>query len=179
MRIAESGFSLREMLMAMAVGAIVMVSVGRVLPLLLAQNLQLQQRGQLQVELEQIAHRLQKAVQRAGYCRGQCSGPALTLAAAGSCVLLRWDENSNGRWEGVGSSDSDYYGYRLRNGQLEMQRGVDNCHAGGWERITDPAFMSIETFRLERQGQRLILLLAGRAGNQHVQQERWIEGWNL
>ena len=79
----------------------------------------------------------------------------------------------------VGSSDSDYYGYRLRNGQLEMQRGVDNCHAGGWERITDPAFMSIETFRLERQGQRLILLLAGRAGNQHVQQERWVEGWNL
>ncbi|ORM66632.1 prepilin peptidase-dependent protein [Pantoea rwandensis] len=179
MRIAESGFSLLEMLIAMAVGAILMVSVGRFLPLLLAQNLQLQQRVQLQQELQQLSHTLQKALQRAGYCRGQCSGPALTLAAGGSCLLLRWDENSNGRWEGVASSDSDYYGYRLRNGQIEMQRGVDNCSGSGWERMTDPAFLSIDIFRLERQNKRLMLSLVGRAGKQRVQQETWIEGGNL
>ncbi|WP_058969886.1 prepilin peptidase-dependent protein [Type-D symbiont of Plautia stali] len=177
MRISQEGFSLLEMLIAMAVGAILMVSVGRFLPLLLAENLQLQQRVQLQQELQQVAHTLQKALQRAGYCRGQCSGPALTIAS--NCVLLRWDENSNGRWEGVGSSESDYYGYRLRNGQMEMQRGVEHCNGSGWERMTDPAFLAIDKFRLERQGTRLILQLAGRAGSQRVQQESWIEGWNL
>lgn len=179
MRITEGGFSLLEMLIAMAISAVLMVSVGRFLPLLLEQNLCVQQRVQLQQELHQLSHTLQKALQRAGYCRGHCHGPALILAAAGSCILLRWDENSNGRWEEAGSSESDYYGYRLRNRQLEMQRGVDNCNGSGWERMTDPAFLTIETFRLERQGTRLILHLAGRAGSQRVQQDVWIEGMNL
>ena len=108
MRIAPGGFSLLELLIAMAVGAVLLVSVGRFLPLLLEQNLRLQQRVQLQQELQQVAGSLAKALRRAGYCHGQCSGAALTLVSGGSCVLLRWDENSNGRWEDVGSSDSDF-----------------------------------------------------------------------
>ncbi|WP_343552365.1 prepilin peptidase-dependent protein [Pantoea sp.] len=178
-RVRQSGFSLLEMLIAMAVGAVLMVSVGRFLPLLLEQNLRLQQRVQLQQELQQIANTLHKALRRAGYCHGQCSGSALTLAANGSCVLLRWDENSNGHWEGVGHSESDYYGYRLRSGQLEMQRGVDECNSAGWERLSDPAFLTISAFKLERQGSRLILQLAAKASNQSVELESWIEGINL
>lgn len=177
MRITEAGFSLLEMLIAMAAGAILMLSVGRFLPLLLEQNLQLQQRVQLQLELQQIATTLQKALRRAGYCNGQCSGPALSISR--SCVLLRWDENSNGRWEGVGHSESDFYGYRLRNGQLEMQRGVNECSSSGWERLTDAGFLTVEHFHLERQESRLILQLAGRAGRQYLALEKWIEGSNL
>ncbi|ORM70356.1 prepilin-type N-terminal cleavage/methylation domain-containing protein [Pantoea wallisii] len=179
MRIAERGFSLLEMLLAMAIGAVLMLSVGRFLPLLLAQNLQLQQRVQLQQELQQIAGTLEKALRRAGYCHGQCAGPALTLVAGGSCVLLRWDENSNGRWEGVGHSESDLYGYRLRSGQLEMQRGVDECNSSGWERLTDPAFLVIDSFSVERSHTRLQLQLAGHVGTQDVALVRWIEGLNL
>ncbi|MEB5837811.1 prepilin peptidase-dependent protein [Pantoea dispersa] len=179
MRIAQGGFSLLEMLIAMAIGAVLMVSVGRFLPLLLEQNLRLQQRVQLQQELQQIAGSLAKALRRAGYCHGQCSGAALTLVSGGSCVLLRWDENSNGRWEGVGHSESDYYGYRLRNGQLEMQRGVDECNSNGWERITDPAFLTLSTFRVERQGSRLLLQLAATAGRQQAELTIIAEGLNL
>ena len=80
------GFSLLEMLIAMAIGAVLMVSVGRFLPLLLEQNLRLQQRVQLQQELQQIAGSLAKALRRAGYCHGQCSGAALTLVSGGSCT---------------------------------------------------------------------------------------------
>lgn len=177
MRITEAGFSLLEMLIAMAVGAVLMVSTGRFLPLLLDQNLRLQQRVQLQLELQQIATTLQKALQRAGYCHGQCLGPALTISP--HCVLLRWDENSNGSWEGVGHSESDHYGYRLRLGQLEMQRGVDECNSSGWERLSDPAFLTLDHFKLERRGTRLVMQLAGRAGSQKMALERWIEGMNL
>ncbi len=179
MRITQAGFSLLEMLIAMAIGAVLMVSVGRFLPLLLEQNLHLQQRVQLQQELQQIAGTLEKALRRAGYCHGKCAGAALTLASQGSCVLLRWDENSNGRWEGVASSESDYYGYRLRSGQLEMQRGVDDCSSGGWEKLSDPAFLTIELFKLERQGKRLSLQLAATASSQSVTLESWVEGINL
>ncbi len=62
MRITQGGFSLLEMLIAMAIGAVLMVSVGRFLPLLLEQNLRLQQRVQLQQELQQIAGSLAKAL---------------------------------------------------------------------------------------------------------------------
>lgn len=179
MRIAQGGFSLLEMLIAMAIGAVLMVSVGRFLPLLLEQNLRLQQRVQLQQELQQIAGSLAKALRRAGYSHGQCAGAALTLMSSGSCVLLRWDENSNGRWEGVGHSESDYYGYRLRNGQLEMQRGVDECNSNGWERITDPAFLTLSTFRVERQGTRLLLQMAATAGRQQAELTMIAEGLNL
>ncbi len=179
MRLAESGFSLLEMLMALAISAIVMVSLGRFLPLLLEQNLQLQQRVQLQLELEQLAGTLEKALRRAGYCRGECTGSPLTLAADSSCVLLRWDGNSNGQWEGVGHNDSDFYGYRLRNGQLEMQRGVDECHSSGWERMTDPAFMQLERFHIRRHQRHLQLELTGHAGQQQITLVRVVEGLNL
>jgi len=179
MHLDQRGFSLLEMLLAMAVGAVLMVSVGRFLPLLLDHTLRLQQRVQLQQELQQLAHTLQKALQRAGYCRGTCSGPALQLASGGACVLLRWDENSNGRWEGVAHSESEWYGYRLREGQIEMQRGVENCAGGGWERLTDGAFLTVETFRVVRQGTRLTVYLAASAGGQRVALEHWVQGMNL
>lgn len=179
MRINQAGFSLLEMLLAMAVGAVLMVSAGRFLPLLLAENLRLQQRVQLQQELQQITQTLQKALRRAGYCNGECSGPALTIQENGSCVLLRWDENSNGRWEGVGHSDSDFYGYRLRSGQLEMQRGVDDCNGSGWERLTDPEFLTVEQFRVNREARHLVLQLTGKTGEQSFTLESWVTGENL
>lgn len=46
-----AGFSLLEMLIAMAISAVLMISAGRFLPLLLGENLKLQQRVQLRQEL--------------------------------------------------------------------------------------------------------------------------------
>lgn len=172
-----TGFSLLEMLIAMSISAVLMVGAGRFMPLLLGENLRLQQRVQLQTELQQILSTLEKAVRRAGYCQGECGSGGLTLAE--SCLLIRIDENSNGRWEGIGHGESDYYGYRLRQKQLEMQRGVDNCNGGGWERLSDPDFLSVEAFHVQREGQLVKILLQGRAGQQDETMERWVEGMNL
>jgi len=172
-----AGFSLLEMLIAMAISAVIMLSVGRFLPLLLAENADVLQRAQLRQELQQMMATLEKSVRRAGYCHGECAREALKISE--NCLLLRWDENSNGQWEGVSHAESDYYGYRLRQQQLEMQRGVDQCQSAGWERLSDPAFMTVEQFSVSQQGRQVRIVLQGRAGRWLETVESWIEGENL
>ncbi|MBD9553538.1 prepilin peptidase-dependent protein [Pantoea sp. PNT01] len=172
-----AGFSLLEMLIAMAISAVIMLSVGRFLPLLLAENADVLQRAQLRQELQQMMATLEKSVRRAGYCHGECGKEALKISE--NCLLLRWDENSNGQWEGVSHAESDYYGYRLRQQQLEMQRGVEQCQSAGWERLSDPAFMTVEQFSVSQQGRQVRIVLQGRAGRWLETVESWIEGENL
>lgn len=173
------GFSLPEVLVAMAIGGVLMISVGRFLPLLQRESLALQQRAQLQQELQQIMMTLEKAVRRAGYCKGQCSGNGLTIAAQGQCLLVKWDENSNGKWEAASHHESEAYGYRLRQQQIEMQRGVEHCDGNGWEKLSDPAFLRIENLQIQRNGQLVKMQLSGRAGQQQATLESWVESENL
>lgn len=174
-----AGFSLPEVVMAMAIGSVLMISVGRFLPLLQGENLRLQQRAQLQQELRQMMMTLEKAVRRAGYCKGQCSGSGLTVAAQGRCLLVKWDENSNGKWEEAAHEESEAYGYRLRQQQIEMQRGVTRCDGEGWEKLSDPAFLHIETFQIQREGRLIKMQLGGRAGREQAALESWVESENL
>lgn len=172
-----AGFSLLEMLIALAISAVVMLSAGRFLPLLLAENAGVMQRAQLRQELQQMMATLEKAVRRAGYCHGECGSEALQIRE--NCLLLRWDENSNGKWEGVSHAESDYYGYRLRQQQLEMQRGIDQCQSAGWERLSDPAFMTLEQFSVSQQGTQVRIVLQARAGRWLETVESWVEADNL
>ncbi|MDU6434292.1 MAG: prepilin peptidase-dependent protein [Pantoea sp.] len=177
MRLKMAGFSLLEMLVAMAISAVLMLSAGRFLPLLMGENLRLQQRVQLREDLQQVMQTLEKAVRRAGYCNGDCG--AAGFSASGDCLLLRWDDNSNGKWEGVAHGESDYYGFRLRQKQLETRRGADGCGGTGWERLTDPAFLAVEQFSVEQAGALIKLRLTGRAGSEQETLESWVEGENL
>ena len=177
MPLKSEGFSLLEMLIAMAISAVLMLSAGRFLPLLLAENAGVLQRAQLRQELQQMMATLEKAVRRAGYCHGACGSGALKISE--NCLLLRWDENSNGKWEAVSHAESDYYGYRLRQKQLEMQRGVDQCQSAGWERLSDPAFMTLEQFSVSQQDGQVRIVLQGQAGHWLETVESWVEGENL
>ena len=177
MSLKSAGFSLLEMLIAMAISAVLMLSAGRFLPLLLAENAGVLQRAQLRQELQQMMATLEKAVRRAGYCHGACGSGALKISE--NCLLLRWDENSNGKWEAISHAESDYYGYRLRQQQLEMQRGVDQCQSAGWERLSDPAFMMLERFSVSQQDGQIRIVLQGQAGHWLETVESWVEGENL
>lgn len=161
MSVKAAGFSLMEMLIAMALSAMVMLGALRLLPQLQRQTLQLQSQVRLQEELQQLLSMLEKAIQRAGYCHGSCQGTALTLQA--DCLLVRWDENSNGRWEGPEQEESEWYGYRLRQQRLEMQRGVASCDGSGWESLTDPATLLINDRLFTRGQQQVMLTLEGRS----------------
>ena len=161
---SSRGFTLLETLLAMVISSVIMMGAARTLPLLQQQNLRLQMQVQLFEELQQIVQTVEKFVRRAGYCHGKCTGPAMQIQGDnGHCLLLRWDENSNGKWESAAQEESDYYGFRLRGGNLEMQRGVERCDGNGWEKLNDPRILSIEHFSVARENQQIRIVLEGKA----------------
>ena len=161
MSLKAAGFSLIEMLIALALSGILMLGALRLLPQLQRQNLQLQNQVRLQEELQQLLEVLEKAIQRAGYCHGVCQGAALVLQA--DCLLVRWDENSNGRWEGPEHEESEWYGYRVRQQRLETQRGVASCEGNGWESLSDPATIIINEHLFTRGQQQVMLTISARS----------------
>lgn len=178
----NAGFSLTEMLIAMAICGVLMLGAVRLLPQLHGQNLQLLAQLRLEEELQQMMMTLEKAVRRAGYCNGQCSGDGLQIAANGQCLLIKWDENSNGRWEESTHADSEFYGYRWRNDSIEMQRGVTSCDSSGWERLNDPRFVTVSQFQALRDNRTIKLKISGYAQAfpaRTVVLEQWINGINL
>ncbi|MCX8956876.1 prepilin peptidase-dependent protein [Erwinia psidii] len=183
MPVKATGFSLLEMLIALAISSLLLTGAARFLPQLQKANLRTLMMLQLNEELYLMMATLEKAVRRAGYCRGACEGPGLIMTQhPQTCLLVRWDENSNGTWEGVENQDSDYYGYRLRDGNLEAQRGVASCSAGGWEKLNDPATMTVTAFQVTRTGAKIRLKLSGIAlafPQSPVTLESWLTAKNL
>lgn len=150
MLVREDGFTLPEVLLAMAFGSLIAIAAAKTYPLLRLQTLALGQHYRLEVTLRQIAFGIEKDLRRAGFCAGQCTGEPLLIGnaegeAPGSCVIVVYDLNRNGRWEDTGS-DAEQFGYRLRRGALETQRGVTHCRGNGWERVFDQDDIIIEAF---------------------------------
>ncbi|QKJ88488.1 prepilin peptidase dependent protein B [Paramixta manurensis] len=177
------GFSLAEMLIALAVSSILLAGAARILPFLQRQTLQLIADVQLQEALQQLIMVLEKAVRRAGYCNGECQGEPLQIGGQqGSCLLVKWDENSNGKWEGRGRENSEFYGYRRRERSLEMQRGVDSCEGSGWEHLSDPSTLAISGLTFARSGAQIKIRLEGYAvafPQRKRVVEAWVSGMNL
>jgi prepilin peptidase dependent protein B len=147
------GFTLPEAMLAMGIGSMLILGAMQFLPALSQRTQQLSQHYQLDQLLRQTARSLQKDFRRAGFCAGTCNGKPLLIQQAGgeaenSCIIVAYDLNRNGRWEPVGQAESEYFGYRLRNGMLESQRGVANCNGSGWERMLDPNEVELSQFAL-------------------------------
>jgi prepilin peptidase dependent protein B len=148
--VKQTGFSLTEVLIAMAISSVLLLSAVRFLPGL-QRSLQTETRQQ-EIE-EEIWLRLSgigKHLQRAGFCAGNCMGEALHISTRGECVIAQWDENSNGRWETSPLAAAEQTGFRLNAGALETLRGATSCGGKGWERITDPDRVTVVHFRVEK-----------------------------
>ena len=107
---------------------------------------------------------LRRAVRRPAAADRRAAGEA-----AGSCVIVAYDITRSGQWLTSGE-DAGYFGYRLRNGALEGQRGVSQCDGGGWERLLDHDEVRIERFHVaiergEHGGALARLTLAGRSAS--------------
>lgn len=153
------GFTLLETLLALALGSVVMLAAAQVYPQLRQQSQSLLQRHRLEQALQQVAFGMEKDLRRSGFCQGSCRGQAWFVGQADgepqdSCVIVAYDLNGNGQWAGAGEHEPEYFGYRLRQGGLEGQRGVSSCQSSGWERLFDPREISVSQFSVIRTSPR-------------------------
>ncbi|WP_122289303.1 prepilin peptidase-dependent protein [Serratia plymuthica] len=168
----ERGFTLPEVMLALTFGSLIMLAAAKTYPVLRQHSVDVGRHYRLESVLRQLAFGIEKDLRRAGFCAGNCHGRALLIGhapgeAAGSCVIMAYDITRNGRWETLGA-DAGYFGYRLRQGVLEGQRGVTHCHGTGWERLLDNDEVRIETFSVKSvagsSGKTWVMLsLAGRS----------------
>lgn len=64
---------------------------------------------------------------------------------------MQWDANSNGIWDREPVKESDQIGFRLKEHVLETLRGATSCEGKGWDKVTNPDAIIIDTFQVVRQ----------------------------
>ena len=161
----QAGFSLIEVLIALTLGAILLLSAERLLPLLWQQSTAMEQRYWVRAEMQRLLLLFEKAIRRAGFCQGdKCGGVSMEIRDEGKCLLLRWDDNANGQWEGPKHQYSEYFGYRHRGLALEGARGVVDCTAGQWSRLNQPAQVQVLAFHVKALAKQVDIQLTMQAG---------------
>ncbi|POT56523.1 prepilin-type cleavage/methylation domain-containing protein [Citrobacter amalonaticus] len=150
MPVSERGFSLLEVLIAMAISSVLLLGSARFLPALQRDILQNTRKVLLEEEIWQRVWTVAKHLQRAGYCRGTCVGEGLIIASEGTCLIVQWDGNSNGKWDTTPVKEADQTGFRLKDEMLETLRGATSCEGKGWDRMTDPTTVRIKAFKVEQ-----------------------------
>jgi len=181
------GFSLLEILIAMAISSTLMLSSLKLLPSLQMAVLRQSQDIIIQEDLWMMARVIGKHLQRAGYCAGTCSGEGLTVSNNGRCIIVRWDANNNGVWEKAIPGESELTGFRLHENALETLRGARACTDSGWEKMSEPALFSITDFQvvtrnLQGYPPRMIVTLdavATRNSEQTYRVSHQVTGYNL
>lgn len=150
-KIREQGLLLFEMLAGMAVSAVLLVTVTRFFPALGQDVLNTYRQYKLDTIMRETLLRLEKDLRRTAFCRGRCQGSPLQIAArqgeaAGSCIIVAYDLNHNGRWERNVRKIGEYFGYRLNKQALEWTRNARSCRDSGWEKVTDSRYVIVSRF---------------------------------
>lgn len=151
MPVKEQGFSLLEVLIAMAISSVLLLGAARFLPALQRESLTGTRKLALEDEIWLRVFTVAKHLQRAGYCHGSCTGEGLEIVGQGDCIIVQWDANSNGIWDREPVKESDQIGFRLKEHVLETLRGATSCEGKGWDKVTNPDAIIIDTFQVVRQ----------------------------
>src|SRR5476649_51883 len=148
----EEGFSLVEALCALAIVSLLLLGGLRLLPLMYRQAHIASQQTQLAWQMEQSLLSIEKDLRRAGFCSPPCRGGAVYHGqrrgeAQHSCLILHYAfYPADTRAAGDGLVNESF-GYRLRRGSLETQRGVRHCNEPGWAKMHDARSWVIKQFR--------------------------------
>ncbi|WP_193016071.1 prepilin peptidase-dependent protein [Proteus sp. FME41] len=159
----SSGMMLMECLFAIVISGILFLCIGRAYPQITNTLIHSYQQYQLDIFLRERLLVLETQLRRIGYCYGDCVN---TLKPNGmqesplkigqyphqeksTCIIFAYDINSNGRWDSPSSKESDYFGYRLKKGQLEQLRGVKDCASSGWQQFFENNEIEVTEFILQ------------------------------
>lgn len=165
MQLTIRGFTLTEMMIAMALSCVMFTALVSVVGQVIEAQRSNTAALRLENEISVIAHTLVREITRTGFvansavnfitANGTASeiASSLSLSAfpgeiANSCILFRYDSNRNGRFDT--EQPSELYGFRLRNRAVEMRIDGKSCNEPGWHDLSDYGEFRITrlTFRL-------------------------------
>jgi len=151
----STGFSIVELLVGTAVGLVVVAAGTTVVTHHARESRALTVETRLTQDLRTAADIVARDLRRAGYWGGAASGvrgddggvvPANPYAAvtpdaaASDAVRLAFSRDAS---ENDSLDGNERFGFRLRNGAIELQLGD-----GNWQALTDPATLSVVAFEV-------------------------------
>lgn len=150
------GFSLIELLVAMAIGLGAITSLASFVGNAAASNSKFLNLMRLNEELSTVANLITTELQRSGFYGD--IGSAINTPQAfkdevfqpvvisrhpqeetNSCILFAFDKDKNGSLE-----QTENYGFRIHNKAIEMRQAGAGCAKGGWQDLTDSSVTIVE-----------------------------------
>jgi len=161
----QTGTSLAELLVAIAVSLIVLIGMTTVTVTSLHRSRDNLMTIRLEEQLRAAIDIMTNDIQRAGYWKnastdiGQntnsnpfmASGADISIPSS-SCILFTYDHNNTGSLPTINTgTDDDRYGYRLSGGAIQTRpvTAAFDCAAGAgaWENLTDPNVVNISSLQ--------------------------------
>ncbi len=147
---SQRGISLLELLIAMALGMVALAGLVSLVGFGLGMNANMVTASTLNEESYSVLQLMRRDIRRAGYSGdtvNMVTDPqanpspfvdslqtgAFTGESANSCILFSYDINNNGALD----VPDEQFGYRLREGNLEMRQQGLACTDEGWLEMTD------------------------------------------
>lgn len=147
-----------ELMIALALGSMLIVSAVTLIGSSVTFNQKVLLKIRLQQELDAIAVLISREVRRAGYDGHSVALWILDQADTSpfsdsisishfpsempdSCILFSYDENHNGVLDT--DKGNELFGFRLKNGAIEIRRNGAECEKGGWEDLSDSRLIEI------------------------------------
>jgi type IV pilus assembly protein PilW len=148
----ERGMSLVELLVGAAVGLIVVAAAGSVVAAHQVAARRVQLEARLMQDLRGASELVSRDLRRAGHWAAAASGvrrgdepilanPHAEIAPASGVAALVALSFSTSAGDAASVGDGERFGFRLRNGALEMQLG-----AGNWQALSDPGTVVVTSF---------------------------------
>lgn len=150
----ERGLSLVELLVGTAVGLVVVATAGALVAAHHTAARRLQLEARLVQDLRGAAELVARDLRRAGHWSAAASGvrrgdepgtanphAAIAPASGASAVVALSFSSGDGSGVPLAVDAAERFGFRLRNGALEMQLG-----AGNWQALSDPGTLAVTAF---------------------------------
>jgi len=148
------GFSLVELMIAMAVGLFLMGGIVSIFGASAKAQSESMQTARLQQELRASLSIMRTDIRRAGYWgnalpRLGANNPFTTATTdinvlnGGACILYSYDLNK----DGIVDNNSEFFGFRLNNNAIEMRTSgtvTDDCSINAeWVTVTDASIVTV------------------------------------
>src|SRR3989338_4895764 len=160
----QAGLSILEVIVALAISAIVASAILTLLSQTLISSARVVQTGKLDGELNSLMDLMVRDIQRAGYwANAQTSNTNpfmssvndITVNGAGNCVIFTYDRNNDGAVATIASgTDDEHYGFRLDGNAIQYRPpgAAFDCAAASndWQNVTDSNVLTITAFTVTK-----------------------------